>query len=317
MPISKSSHKKQLGITLGDPAGIGPEITARALARPSIRRLGPFTIIGDPAALKQFGFTRNKNCACISPEGVHQRSYSLGKPNTASAQAAWHALHTAVDLVKRGEISGLVTSPVCKETICRFDKSFVGHTEFLADAFGITNVSMMFVAGKMRTVLVTRHIPLNRVSRTINQNLVFHTIALTHQSLKRTFHIPKPSIAVCGLNPHAGEGGTIGREEITKIIPAIKKARRLKISVLGPFPADTLFSAANIRRYDAIVAMYHDQGLTPAKSLCFNNLVNVTIGLPFIRTSPAHGTAFDIAGKDKADPTSMGEAIKLAARLIP
>jgi 4-hydroxythreonine-4-phosphate dehydrogenase len=316
MPISRSSNKR-IGITLGDPSGIGPEVVARSLAEPSIRKLGNFTLIGNQATFKKYCSTRHGNHTFINPQPESRVPFKPGKPSRSSAASALSALHAAVGLIKRQEISCLVTAPVCKEAIHQIDPTFVGHTEFLADAFGVRDFGMMFVSQKLRIIIVTRHIPLNKVSGAIQIGNVYDTIRLTHRSLRNTFKIRNPRIAVCGLNPHAGEGGTIGKEEIKKIIPAIQRARRHKMTVLGPFPADTLYSSGTAFEVDAIVAMYHDQGLIPVKTLGLSNLVNLTVGLPFIRTSPAHGTAFDIAGKRKADPSSMCEAIRLAARLNP
>ncbi|OGX33573.1 MAG: 4-hydroxythreonine-4-phosphate dehydrogenase PdxA [Omnitrophica WOR_2 bacterium RIFCSPHIGHO2_02_FULL_52_10] len=316
MPISKSSNKR-IGITLGDPSGIGPEVVARALAEPSVRKLGTFTVIGDRATFEKYCSTRYGNCCFIDPQPDNRIPFKPGRPSRASAASALNALHAAVGLIKRQEISCLVTAPVCKEAIHHIDPAFVGHTEFLADAFGVKDFGMMFVSQKLRIIIVTRHIPLNKVSGAIHAGNVYDTIRLTHRSLRNTFKIRNPRIAVCGLNPHAGEGGTIGKEELTKIIPAIQRARRHNMTVRGPFPADTLYSSGTAFAFDAIVAMYHDQGLIPVKTLGLSKLVNLTVGLPFIRTSPAHGTAFDIAGKGRADPSSMREAIRLAARLNP
>jgi len=305
---------KCIGITLGDPSGIGPEVVARALAKPSIRNLADYILIGDYTTYSRYSRTRHKNCSFLDLN-TKAELYPIGRPNQKSAQLSLSALNTAVDLLKHKQIASLVTAPVCKKTISRIDSTFQGHTEFLAEAFDTQNAGMMFVAEKMKTIIVTRHIPLNQISDSINSGNIFDTIQITHTALKKNFHIRQPTIAVCGLNPHAGEGGTIGQEEIKFIIPAIKKARLKKIRVEGPFAADTLFSPDIGQRFDAIVAMYHDQGLIPIKTLYFNQLVNLTIGLPFIRTSPAHGTAFNIAGQQKADPSSMCEAIKLAANL--
>ncbi len=284
--------KPIIGITLGDPAGVGPEVIAKSLAKPSIQKLGHFKIIGNPSPK-------------IKP----------GRPDQHSAQASLAYLQKAVELLKSRKINALVTAPVCKEAITALGKPFHGHTEFLAHAFHVKNFEMMFVSKALRTIIVTRHIPIQRVSRSITLTKVYNTILLANKSLKEHFKIKRPRIAVWGLNPHAGEGGSMGQEEITKIIPSIHKAQREGIHVQGPFPADTLFSPDTTRGYDVIISMYHDQGLIPVKTLYFNQLVNLTIGLPFIRTSPAHGTAFDIAGKNKADPSSMSEAIKLAAKL--
>ena len=286
MPTSRS--KIRVGITAGDPRGIGPEVVAKALKRKDVARLAHFEIIGEHQS--------------------HLTAQLAGK-------LSLNSLKFAVRLLKDKKIEALVTAPVSKEAISLVEPSFQGHTEFLAQAFGVKNVGMLFVADKLRTIIVTRHIPLNKVSQSINRKNILETITLTHDALVNQFLISHPRIAVCGLNPHAGEGGTIGKEEIEKIIPAIKDARRKRINVDGPFAADTLFTSNKIHHYDAVVAMYHDQGLIPIKALAFQKAVNVTIGLPFIRTSPAHGTAFDIAGKNKADPSSMIEAIKLAVRL--
>ncbi len=310
-----NTSKKCIGITLGDPSGIGAEVTARALAKSSIRKLGPFKLIGDYATYRKYFPIHYKNCTLIDLKSIQPSQWQPGKPSNATAKASLNALHTAVELLKKGEITSLVTAPVCKEVIGRIEPSFCGHTEFLADAFGVKSVGMMFVTDKLKTIIVTRHIPLQKVSSQINSSNIYNTIRLTHQALKKAFKIKSPTIAVCGLNPHAGEGGTIGKEERTKIIPAIRRSCRNKINVCGPYAADTLFSPDVTHQFDAIVAMYHDQGLIPVKTLYFTKLVNLTIGLPFIRTSPAHGTAFNIAGKKKADPSSMCAAIKLAAGL--
>ncbi|MCK5179279.1 MAG: 4-hydroxythreonine-4-phosphate dehydrogenase PdxA, partial [Candidatus Omnitrophica bacterium] len=265
---------------------------------------------------RKYCLNNYRNCSFVDLKSIQPKQWKIGKPNLASAKASLNALQEGVDLLKSKAIDGLVTAPLSKEPISRILPSFQGHTEFLADAFGIKNVGMMFVAGKVRTIIVTRHIPLNQVCKAVNPANIYDTIDLTHRALRNLFKIKKPVIGVCGVNPHAGEEGTMGREEITKVIPAIKKARRRKMNVEGPFAADTLFSPDIAHHYDAIVAMYHDQGLIPVKTLCFKELVNLTIGLPFIRTSPAHGTAFNIAGAHKADPSSMPAAIKLAVELI-
>lgn len=315
MPTSRS-NSKAIGITLGDPAGIGPEVVAKALANPSIRRLARFQIIGDEVIFRKYFSARYRCCSYMDLGCVKSiRAAVPGRWGVITAEAALAYLKKSVELLKSKEIAGVVTAPVCKETICQIDSGFRGHTEFFASAFGVKDVGMMFVSDRLRTILVTRHIPLRQVSESVTPSLVYETIRLADQALKFHFKIQHPRIAVCGLNPHAGEGGTIGDEEIEKIIPAIAKAGRNEMRVDGPFAADTLFAPAASKRYDAIVAMYHDQGLIPIKTLYFAKLVNLTVGLPFVRTSPAHGTAFDIAGKNKADASSMVEAIKLAVKL--
>jgi len=304
-----------IGITLGDPSGIGPEVVARALAQPDIRKLGPFKLIGEYSVYRNYCSAKYRNCSFVDLKAISHRQWQPGKMSRASGKASLLALEKGIGLIKAGQISSLVTAPVSKEAIGLTNPSFHGHTEFLAEAFGVKNVGMMFVAEKVRTIIVTRHIPLSQVPKAVTPVSVYKTIELTHSALKTMFRIKHPVIGICGLNPHAGEGGTIGREEITKILPAIKKACRRGMTIRGPFAADTLFSPDIAHHYDAIVGMYHDQGLIPVKTLCFKNLVNLTIGLPFVRTSPAHGTAFNIAGKNKADPSSMRAAIKLAAQL--
>ncbi len=316
MPMSRSKSKV-IGISLGDPAGIGPEVAAKALHQKEIRSLARFVIMGDEALFRTYFPRRHADCVFVDLDNIPQRLFRAGAPGRWSAQASLDYLNKAVEFLKAGKIQSLVTAPVCKETICRIDRTFGGHTEYLAKAFDVKNVGMMFVCENVRVMLVTRHVPLQKVSALVTRALVEQTIQLTHEALKGYFQIRRPKIAVCGLNPHAGEGGVMGREEIEKIIPAIRACQRRRLDVRGPFAADTLFSPATAGAYDAVVAMYHDQGLIPIKTMYFKQLVNLTVGLPFVRTSPAHGTAFDIAGKNKADASSMAEAIKLAVRLTP
>ncbi len=313
MRISNSKNKR-IGITIGDPCGIGPEIVAKALAQREIRHLANYTIIGDREIYRRYGQIPN-HCSLVDVSGHLPARVQFGRANRPAAKASLFYLNKAVELLKDGEISGLVTAPVCKEAIVSSGINFQGHTEYLADAFGIKKFAMMFVTKKLKTVVMTRHIPLRKIIEKITAKDVYEMIQLIAKSLKELFQIANPRIAVCGINPHAGEKGTIGNEEITKIIPAIKKAKKSGLTVWGPLAADTLFVPSVAGRYDAIIAMYHDQGLIAVKTLYFSELVNLTIGLPFIRTSPAHGTAFDIAGKSKADASSMCEAIKLAVEL--
>ena len=300
---------------MGDPAGIGPEVLLKALNNPAIRRCGPFCVIGDLSVLHCYTAKFPKNCKLIDLKLLPENAVRPGQGTPASAQASMAYLKTAVDLLKQGDVHALVTAPVHKENICKSVCFFEGHTEFLARAFKRKNVEMMFIAQHVRVLLLTRHIPLKRVSRMISAAALLGTIQRAHQSLRSQFRIPRPRIAVCGLNPHAGEGGHIGDEELRIIIPAITAAQRKKIRVQGPFAADTLFAPHNSKNYDLIIAMYHDQGLVGIKALCFNDLVNLTTGLPFIRTSPAHGTAFNIAGTGSAHPGSMTAAIRLADQL--
>ncbi len=299
---------------MGDPAGIGPEVIAKALRRASIYQLAKFKIIGDKKIFIKYGGKNIKNCDFVDLDNISLK-YLQHKPNLSCGKASLEYLRCAVELLKDKKIQALVTAPVSKEAISMTGVPFQGHTEYIAEAFHKRTYGMMFVSGGLKTILATRHIPLSEVSKSVNPKIIYETIHLAHGSLKNLFHIRHPKIAVCGLNPHAGEGGHIGQEETKVIIPAIQKAMKSKIHASGPYAADTLFIPRVIHRFDAVVAIYHDQGLVPLKALYFTKLVNLTVGLPFIRTSPAHGTAFDIAGQNKADPTSMAEAIKLAVRL--
>lgn len=308
-------NKKNIGITLGDPFGIGPEIIAKALCQKDVLDLAHYFLIGDYSVYQKYSRALPPNCVFIDLKILKDKQITLGRGNRLSGFASLKYLNEAVGLLKNKKINALVTAPVSKEAIKQTDPHFNGHTEFLAQAFKIKKVEMMFVAPKVRSVIVTRHIPVQQISRALNSQNVFDTIKITQQSLTRQFKIKNPLIAVCGLNPHAGEGGTIGDEEKEKIIPAINKAKKYGIRIEGPLAADTLFIPSLSQRFDATIAMYHDQGLGPIKALHFEKLVNLTLGLPFIRTSPAHGTAFDIAGKNKANPSSMIEAIKLASAL--
>lgn len=311
MPTSKSNNKV-IGITLGDPGGIGPEVVTKALSSPKVRSWARYIVITDE------GMCPLPKSESISPYLVDtniDKQLALGKISKANGYSSLLYLQTATELLKDGRIDALVTAPVSKEAIMLSDRRFIGHTEYLADAFNIPEVGMMFVSDMLRTIIVTRHIPIQAVSRALTVDNIVTTLQLTHTALKNNFGISKPRIAVCGLNPHAGENGKIGKEDLKIIKPALQKARRKRIQAMGPFAADTLFVPDKLSAYDCVVAMYHDQGLIPIKSLAFDTVVNLTVGLPFIRTSPAHGTAFDIAGQNIADPTSMVEAIRLASQL--
>ena len=307
--------KPIIGITLGDPAGIGPEVTAKSLKKREILSLANFVLIGDWSVYRRYCSRVPSNCTFFDLKRISTKDIHFGRPGARSAAASLAYLREAVRLLKQKKMTALVTAPVCKEAITALGRDFHGHTEFLAQAFGIKNFDMMFVTDTLRTVIVTRHVAVKNLSKVLSREKVYRTIDMTDRSLKKYFRIKRPKIAVCGLNPHAGEGGTIGKEEITTIIPAVTQAKKARMRVSGPLSADTLFTPQNTKNYDAVVAMYHDQGLIPIKTLYFRKVVNLTLGLPFVRTSPAHGTAFDIAGKNKADPSSMIEAIRLAARL--
>ena len=291
--MSKSA--KVIGITMGDPSGVGPEVIRKALKKGRFPSSTAFVIIGSQKLFKNI------------PVPVIDITYRT------PGEGALKSLERAVALVKGGGLDALVTAPLSKEAVSRFQKDFRGHTEYLARAFGVKRFDMMFVSPRVRISLVTRHVPLKNVPALITRKAVLDSIALMDETLKRRFHIRSPRIAVLGLNPHAGEGGLLGYEDIRAIGPAIRSAQQQGIKAHGPFAADTFF--CHDKGFDGIVAMYHDQGLTPVKGMYFKELVNFTAGLPFVRTSPVHGTAFDIAGQGIADASSMIAAIQLAREL--
>ena len=316
-PKLKLNNKRPpvIGITMGDPCGIGPEIIAKALSNPSVNKIGELQVIGDFQIFKKYLKSPLKNCSFIDLKNFDLSRISSSKPSKKAGKASLAYLDTALSLLKVKKLSALVTGPICKEAIQMLNPKFKGHTEYLANFFDVKKFEMMFVTKNLKVVIATRHIPLKDISSSVTKENLYQTIHLTFESLKKQFKIKMPKIAICGLNPHAGEGGRMGKEEKQIIIPAIQKAQKISKNIDGPFAADTLFCPFNIKKYDAVIAMYHDQGLIPIKASAFNSLVNLTIGLPIIRTSPAHGTAFDIVGKNKADPSSMIESIRLAAHL--
>jgi 4-hydroxythreonine-4-phosphate dehydrogenase len=278
----------RIGITLGDPAGIGPEIVRAALASGRLSSDADYSVIGP-------------SLAC-----------SLGQPTPESAQAALHALEEAVQLAQRREIDAVVTGPIHKARMYEIGFKFPGQTEFFADRCGVTNFAMLLTGGKLTVALVTTHIPLREVASALRSEEIVRVGLLLENFLRRR-GVASPRIAVAGLNPHAGESGAIGREENDVIVPAVQQLQ--SAIVRGPFSADTLFHHAANGDWDGVLCMYHDQGLIPLKLHAFHEGVNVTLGLPFPRTSPDHGTAFEIAGKNIARPDSMIAAINLAVEL--
>lgn len=271
--------KSRILITTGDPKGIGPEVTKKALKDPGIRGLADFLVI------------------------------------QSKDETGFEAIQKAVEILKSRGADALVTAPVNKSAINKSGIPFRGHTEYLANATGTKKFTMMFCSSSLRVTVVTRHIPLKEVPHTLTQQNVRDSIELTAEGLKRYFGIHRPRIGVSGLNPHCGEEGYMGIEEKKIIAPAIRHARLKIPGVQGPLPADVVFHMAYKGKFDAVISMYHDQGLGPFKMIAFEKGVNVTLGLPFVRTSPDHGTAYDIAGKGIADPASMKQAIKLAVTM--
>ncbi|RKY34447.1 MAG: 4-hydroxythreonine-4-phosphate dehydrogenase PdxA [Candidatus Omnitrophota bacterium] len=325
--------KVNIGITLGDPAGIGAEITLKALKDKKLRESATFLLIGDYGTIthlqRQIGTSFNFHIISdigrlsLSEEMINfinlgNITYNIpyGKIDARCGKSAYEYINMACLILRSQQsLSGLVTAPINKEALNLAGHHFQGHTELLAQRFNARYVRMMFTAENLKIVLVTIHIPLKDVPIAVTKKAVQDTIFTVHRTLNTYFKIKKPRIAVCGLNPHASGGGLFGDEEKKQIIPALINAKKQKINVQGPFPADSLFWKAKQGEYDVIIAMYHDQGCIPIKTLYFNKGVNVTLGLPFIRTSPDHGTAFDLATKNKADPGSMKEAIKLAVEM--
>ena len=297
---------------MGDPAGIGPEIAVAAFHTLG-GKIGarPLQLVGDPAVFRAHGDVPG---GALVPTLAAQ-SRQAGKLDAGNAAAILAAIETAVHGALRGDFAAIVTAPIHKASLMAGGFGFPGHTEFLAHLTGAPRAVMMLAGGGLRVVPLSIHIPYKDVPARITREAIVETARITLTALRNDFGIANPRLAIAGLNPHAGEAGEIGREEIDVIGPAAEMLRREGHAILGPLPPDTMFHAEARARYDAALCMYHDQALIPLKTLAFWDGVNVTLGLPIIRTSPDHGTALDIAGKDEADPRSMIAAIKLAAEI--
>ncbi len=296
-----------VAITLGDPGGIGPEIVLKALNQVK----GDFVLIGSIHALKE----TSKICSIPLPDVdmIHiDGEYIWGRVSAHNGRIAYESLIRAIDLAIEGRVKGIVTAPLSKESLHLAGYNYPGQTEILAEKTNAQDYGMLMVSDDFRMLLLTTHIPLSLVPQSITEELIIRKVSLLNKTLKEIFKIENPRILLLGVNPHAGEHGLIGNEEKEKILPAIEKLRKEGIAVEGPVPPDTFFMENG---FDAYVAMYHDQGMIPFKLLFFHSGVNMTIGLPFIRTSPDHGTAFDIAGRCIADHRSMLSAIKLCKKL--
>ena len=323
-----------LALSLGDPAGIGPEITVKAWR--ALREKGPaFMVIGDAQALGSTPGAPAPIRAVTGPlEAAHTFAEAIpvldiplstpvvaGQPNPANGASVIRWIETGAGLALSGDVSGLVTAPIAKAPLYAAGFRFPGHTEFLADLSaaeqqgGPRGPVMMLIAGDLRVALVTIHTPLAAVPAQITVEKVVNTALVTYRALKQDFGIESPRMVLCGLNPHAGESGEIGREEIDVLQPAVRALADLGVALRGPLPADSLFHAEARAGYDAAICLYHDQALIPVKMLDFWGGVNVTLGLPIVRTSPDHGTGFDIAGRGLARPDSMIAAIRLAAQI--
>jgi len=283
----------RIAITVGDPSGIGPEIVRKAIADPRVARVCNPVVFGPPPGAR----------------------FEPGQMSAEAGRAAYDCLIRAVDQARAGRVVALATAPISKEALALAGLPWRGHTDLLAHLTGAADVAMMFYSDVLRVVLATVHVPIAEVPQILTRAEAERVIRLAARELPRYGH-PQPRLALCGLNPHAGEHGLMGREDADVLAPAVAACRAEGIDVSGPFPADTLFVRALRGGIDAVIACYHDQGLIPVKLVAFGRSVNVSIGLPIVRTSVDHGTAFDIAGKGIADASSMVEAITLAARIV-
>src|SRR6188768_2687634 len=325
-----------LALTLGEPAGIGPDITLAVWQRRDELALPPFYLLADPDFLarraQQLGL--DVPLCVVEPDAAAKTFATAlpvvalaervtaepGQPDQSSGPAAIASIRRAVADLFAGRAHAVVTNPVAKAVLYRTGFAEPGHTEFLAklaqEATGRTaHPVMMLWSPELAVVPVTIHLPVREVPQRLTADLIVETGRIVARGLRERFGIARPRLALAGLNPHAGEDGSLGEEDAAVVAPAVERLRREGIDARGPLPADTMFHAAARRTYDAALAMYHDQALIPIKTLAFDHAVNVTLGLPFVRTSPDHGTAFDIAGTGKANPSSLVAALKLAARL--
>lgn len=327
----KNNLQIPIAISMGDAAGIGPEIVVKTLAGAAVMRDTPAFVIGDAGILIRDAARFNCLVKIRTIDHPHQHearagvidvmavsdlpaNLPYGEISAEAGAAAYHAIRTGIDLAMKGEIRALCTAPIHKEALSAAGVPFPGHTEMLAEFSGTQDYGMLLMNPQLRTILVTVHCSVADAVKRLNVALELRIIRLAHRTLQQ-FGIAHPRIAVAGLNPHAGEGGLFGREDIDIIAPAIAQARAEGVDVIGPLPGDTVFMHARRGRYDIVVAQYHDQGLIPVKLLGVEDGVNITAGLPFVRTSPDHGTAFDIAGQGLADPASMLTALRTAHTL--
>ena len=310
--------RKPIAITMGDPAGIGPEIILRALARaPETGLEGPFVVYGCPGWMEAVARRLGLNTGLLEVVPVTEvpEDLPVGQVSAAGGEAAFQAVYRAAQDAMAGKVRAVVTAPLSKAAMNLAGHVYPGHTEILAEVGGNVPVRMMLANEELRTVLVSIHVPLREAVSSLSTAGIVETIRLTDAFLRMT-GIQAPRIAVAGINPHAGEDGLLGDEEIRVIGPAVQEARAQGIDASGPWPPDTVFMRARgFAEFDVVIAMYHDQGLIPVKYLGVDEGVNLTVGLPFVRTRPDHGTAFDIAGKGIAQPNSLLAAMRMAERL--
>ena len=336
-PRNHSKSLPLLAITMGDPAGIGPEIIVKALGRASVWKMCRPLVIGSHPIMEHTAQHLGIPSHVVLVHDPHERAnrpsfrpgtipvcdpfrqplnhIPQGRPSALAGRASAEYIRTAVRLAQRGAVNGLVTAPINKKSMHLAGYAYPGHTEFLASLTRTQKVGMMILGGPLKILFATTHVAIRDLSQALTGRCVSQAIRLAHQGLTQLFHIARPRIGIAGLNPHAGDNGLFGHEEQRVIAPAIRRAQASGLSCSGPHPADTLFGKAVRGEYDGVVAMYHDQGLVALKTVAFGHCVNLTVGLPIIRTSVDHGTAYDIVGQGTADPSSLIEAITLAARL--
>lgn len=330
--VDTSDYQIKVGITQGDINGISYEIIMKALADNRIFELFTPVVYGSSKVASYHKKTLNNNDfnfnlikkadlanskrANIVNVFENEIKIDLGKPTAVAGEQAMLALNQATEDLKKNLIDVLVTAPINKKNMQSANFQFPGHTEYLANKFDAKNYLMLMICDRLRIGVITGHVPLTKVAGELSVELIMNKIKILHQSLIKDFGITKPKIALLGLNPHAGDQGALGAEEQSIIIPAIEKANQANMMVFGPYPADGFFGNAAYTKYDGILAMYHDQGMIPFKSLAFGSGVNFTAGLPIIRTSPAHGTAYDIAGQNLASEDSLRAALYLACDIF-
>lgn len=310
--------RARIAVTMGDPAGIGPEVVVKALADPEMLDLARWVVVGDSeilqAAAASAGIEWPPDPSRVEIKDLHLLSpgqVAIGRPSAACGRAALEYVRTATEMCVAGEAEAMVTAPLNKEAVVMSGREFSGHTEYIAELCGAADSRMMLAGERLKVVHVSTHVSLRQACE-LDTGRIMRTIELGDKAV-RSMGVEHPRVGVCGLNPHAGEHGLFGNEDERSIVPAVAAARNEGIDCEGPLPPDTAFLKAARGGYDLIVAMYHDQGHIPMKLIDFEHTVNVSLGLPIIRTSVDHGTAFDIAGKNRADPTNMKAAMKLAA----
>jgi 4-hydroxythreonine-4-phosphate dehydrogenase len=323
----RPARPARVAVSLGDPSGVGPEVTAAALSALG-REVEP-VLFGDPGLLDRGlgalglpvvapGRPIPAGGALVAVTRLPPAALRAGRPDRRGAAAQLAFLEAAFELVASGGAEALCTAPVSKAQVARVLPGFVGHTEWLEARCGAARSVMMLAGERLKVALVTNHLPLSRVRRALTPALIAETVVVTHRALRTDLGVPRPRLALAAWNPHAGDDGTFGDEEATLLAPALQLARRARAPVAGPFPADSIFFRAALGEFDAVVALYHDQGLIPVKlmdSVMGDPAVNVTLGLPIVRTSPDHGVAYGIAGTGKARAESMAAALRLAARI--